>query len=201
MEGGLAGMPSNSGNPIPNVSQADFLRFLDQYADADNVVHEAVADRNKVRAAVKAAGIPLAAFDRVRKDMQKSGTVREQEDAAYRRMMAWRNMPVGHQASLDIANDPAVDPDTRQLHLHEIKRIQQEGFDAGKTGDRADRNPYTPGTEGFTHWHNSWLRGQAEKGGTMSGDPTPAPEANGRRRGGRRKAATDEAPPPGEPIN
>lgn len=201
MEGGsgLAGMPSNSGNPMPNVSQAEFLQFLDQYSDADSVVREAVDARNKVRAAVKAAGIPLPAFDRVRKDMAKSGAVRELEDAAHRRMMAWLARPVGFQASMDIANDPAIDPGTRALQLHEIKRIQQEGFAAGKTGDRADRNPYTPGTEGFVHWHNSWLKGQEEKVGTLGSDPAPSPAANGGKRRGRPRKGSEE-PPAGSTI-
>lgn len=187
---------SNSGNPLPGLSQAEFLEYLDQYNDADNVVKQAVAARNRLRKDIAAKGVPLAALDRVRKDVQKSGAIREQEDAAYRRMMAWQLKPVGFQASMDIANDPTVDPGHRALAVHELKQIDNEGFDAGKAGHRADRNQYTPGTEAHARWHTAWLRGQAEKVGELGGD-APAPAENGGRRRGRRgrprKAPAEDA--------
>lgn len=169
-----------------NVTQASYLEFLDRYEDADNVCAAATASRKDLRAAIKAAGIPLASFDRTRRDSKKSGDVREHEEGWYRRMMGWRNKPVGFQASMDLPDDG--DAGLKALNVHELKTIDNEGFNSGKASHRRDSNSYTPGTEAYTRWDNAWLRGQAEIAEGLAKTPAAAAAAkaagaNGGRRG------------------
>jgi hypothetical protein len=178
--------PLRSAQGSNQVSQAGYLEFIDSYADADKAVADAVADRKDLRAKIKAAGIPLAAFDRSRRDSEKSGEIREAEEIWYRRMMTWRQKPVGFQASMDMAAGGAVDPGLAALSTSELKRIDMEGFEAGKGGRRKDSNSYTPGTEAYQRWDTAWLRGQAEIASTL-GDPAP-------KRGRGRPPKAAEAP-------
>ena len=73
----LAGRVAGTG---ANVDPAVYFEFKDAYNDADEECRRAVAARKDLRAKIKAAGIPLAAWDRMRRDTQKSGSVRELED-------------------------------------------------------------------------------------------------------------------------
>ena len=171
--------------PDPQVSQAQHFEFKDAYNEADEACRQAVAARKDLRAKIKAAGIPLAAWDRWRRDAQKSGEVRELEDAWYRRMMIWDLKPVGFQAAADFTTS---DPNMAALNTSELKRIDGEGLAAGKAGHRRDANSYTPGTEAYQRWDVAWVRGQAEIASTL-GDPAPR-----RGRGRPPKAATAPAP-------
>jgi len=166
------------------VRQHDYLEFLDLYADADNAVKQAVAARKQLRDRIAAIGIPLPAFDRTRHDSEKSGEVRETEDRWYRRMMAWRLKPVGFQASMDMQTD---DPNAAALNVHELKRIDNEGIEAGQTGRPRTSNSYTPGTEAYQRWDNAWMRGDSEResSGSSAGSDSPR-----RSRGRPRKDGT-----------
>lgn len=152
----------------PEVSQAQFLEFLDRYAAQDRYVEEAVADRKELRAEIKAAGIPLAAFDRARRDADASGEVREEIELWYRRLMAWLQKPVGFQASMDFAADGSG---TAALSVHDLKTIDNAGYEAGKGGRRRDSCSYTPGTEAAQRWDQAWLRGQSELADALSDAP------------------------------
>jgi len=100
--------------------------------------------------------------------------------------MIFLQKPVGHQAALDLS--------VALPTVADLKRVDREGFQAGKGGDRADRNSYSPGTEAYARWHTAWLRGQAElvKAEIQPTDPP-------KRRGRPPKAKTNgEAPPMSE---
>lgn len=148
-------------------SQAAYLAFVQRYDDADREVREAVASRKDLRAAIKAAGIPLASFDRARKDADVSGEMREHHDLWYRKLMAWQRKPVGFQGGLDLGA-PATD---REWDVHELHAVDNQGFDSGKGGRKRDSNPWTPGTEAFQRWDNAWIRGQAEIASTLGDKP------------------------------
>lgn len=180
-----------------SVSQGAFLAFLDRYSDADTAVEEAVSDRKNLRSEIKAAGIPLHAFDRARKDLEKSGTVRENEEGWYRRMMAWARKPVGFQASLDM---PSSDPDLAAFNTHELHGIDTQGLEAGKNGRRRDSNSYTPGTEAYQRWDTAWVRGQASIAERMAPQSTAAngaaaPNGAASPDGGTGPAAGEDAAP------
>ena len=186
MADSLAGRAGHNGTEDAN--PAEFFEFKDAYNDADEECRRAVAARKDLRAKIKAAGIPLASWDRWRRDTQKSGAVRENEDVWYRRMMIWDLKPVGFQASADFTS---TDPGMAALNTSELHRIDMEGLAAGKAGHRRDSNSYTPGTEAFQRWDTAWMRGDAER--TPAGDAA----ANGgikRGRGRPRKDASAAAP-------
>jgi hypothetical protein len=200
----LASYGHNS-DPLAGISQADYLRLLEQYDDADQAVADAVAERKDLRAKIKSLGVPLRAWDRARRDAEVSGEKRETEERAYRQMMAWRLKPVGFQASMDLQTE---DPGLAALNTHELHFIDGQGFDAGKRGRRRDSNSYTPGTEAYQRWDTAWVRGQAEIASTMGGNgasdaarethaaAAPAPKRRGRPPGAKtrnRKAAAQPA--------
>jgi len=128
------------------------LDFHDRYDDADQRVREAVAARKDLRAAVKAAGIRLAGFDRARRDRTRSGAEREADNVEYERQMAWFGKPVGTQAGFNFdAND------------FDLDGIDSEGERAGFAGKRRESNPWTPRTEAADRWDEGWLRGDAQR--------------------------------------
>jgi hypothetical protein len=173
----------NGHNYFGSVTQARFLAFLDGYNDADNEVKDATARRKNVQAEIEATGVPWASFKKMRRDIEKSGEVREREDAWYRQMMLWQSRPVGFQATMDAFDDP----NAQAVNVHEMKRVDAEGFEAGKAGRRRDSNSYTPGTEMAQRFDVAWMRGQAEIAASMGPGSTAA---NGERRGrGRPKGS------------
>lgn len=187
-------------------SQAAYLAFVQRYADADRDVRQAVAARKDLRAAIKAAGIPLPSFDRARKDADVSGEMRENLDQWYRKLMAWQRKPVGFQGGLDLG-EAATE---QQWDVHELHAVDNQGFDSGKGGRNRDSNPWTPGTEAFQRWDNAWIRGQAEIASTLGDKPAArkptaangsaangatAAKPRGRPRGSRNKPKQGEIPP------
>jgi hypothetical protein len=184
-----------------DVTQAVSLGFHDQYDDADRAVADAVAERKDLRKKIKASGINMKGFDRARADRVRSGSDREAEDFEYRRQMAWMSKPVGFQATMD----DVVDEGLAALNVHELHRVDNDGFDAGKNGHKRGNNPWTPGTEAFQRWDSAWVRGQAEIASTLSGkapngagtataaDAATAPK-RGRGRPPKARQPTHEAP-------
>lgn len=187
--------PLSSERAGNGITSGEFLTYFDKHTDIDQALVEAqetvrsVRRRRKdLRNTMKADGINIAAFDRAYVDEKRSGEEREAEDKRYREFMAWLKKPVGTQSAMDFA--PA-EPNTHDLHKAETK-----GLEAGKRGDRADSNSYTPGTESFARYHAGWLRGQALKVQAEVKPPEPAPVTQLRRRGrpagSRNKTKEDE---------
>lgn len=178
------------------ITSAEFLSYFDRHdaieqelTGAQETVRSIRRRRKDLRDTIKADGINMAAFDRARTDEARSGEEREAEDRKYREYMAWLKKPVGFQQAMEFS--PA-EPTTHDLH-----KVESGGLDAGKRGDRADRNPWTPGTEAFVRFHAGWLRGQALK---VTADIKPAESlvqpAELRRRGrpaGSRNKPKDDA--------
>jgi hypothetical protein len=159
MANSLSSYAGNGAAGDNSVTAAVAARFKERYDDADNTCREAVAERNRLRAEIKAAGIPLPSWDAFRKDSQKSGEVREREDVWRRRLLIWDLKPTGYQAAADFTTS---NPDMADLNAVELQRIDREGIAAGKAGQRRDSNNYTPGTEAFQRWDEAWVRGDAE---------------------------------------
>ncbi len=172
-----------------NLTRASFLEFVERHdaieeeiADAQETMRSIRRRRKDLRKTIEAEGHNIDEFDRALRDAKRSGEEREAADRAYRRNMAWLAKPVGYQTEFDIT--PAA---MAGAEAHEVKRAEREGFKAGKDGDRADRNPWRPGSEPFAAWHSSWLRGQAEKV-TAEIQPTE-PKRRGRPPRSKNKAA------------
>ena len=165
--------------------RAGFLDFVekhngieDELLDAKETVRSINRRRKDLRKLIAIEGHDIDEFDRALKDAERSGAEREAADRVYRRNMEWLGKPVGYQTALDLAGAAPV-----EFTVSELKRVDREGFDAGKAGERADTsNTYSPGTEPFARFHNSWLRGQAECATGLTDDPEKKQEA---RRPGR----------------
>lgn len=190
------------------ITSAEFLAYVDRHdvleerqTAAETVLKDAQAgvravkrEKKDLRKIMAGDGINLAAFDRAMVDEKRSGEEREVEDRRYREFMAWLKKPVGFQQAMEFA--PA-EPTTHELH-----KAESGGLEAGKRGDRADSNPWTPGTEAFVRFHAGWLRGQALK---VTADIKPAESlvqpAELRRRGrpaGSKNRPKDDAGENGE---
>jgi ribosome modulation factor len=180
------------GRNTPDVTQAVSLGFHDEMDAIDSEARGLREARKKLRLRVKQAGIELRGFDRARIDRERSAAEREAEDREYRRQMAWFMKPVGFQPSLDI--DEAVEEGLRALNVHELHRIDTEGFEAGQSGRRRDSNPWNTGSEAAQRWDHAWIRGQSTIAATLSGGGDPG--GNGvqkRGRGRPRKSETVES--------
>jgi hypothetical protein len=155
-----------------NVTQTAFLQLIEEYTDVDQAVHEAVGMRKDLRKRIKGAGFSLAAFDRARKEAEKSEDMRDEEDRQFRRNMAWMGKPLGYQADWigepppsAGANGPAGDED--QPTQHQVRQVEAAGLAAGRAGvDRAD-NPWGEGSFLSRVWDDQWLAGQQELGANI----------------------------------
>lgn len=181
--------PLSGHNIFGTINQAAFIELLASYDQGMQAVADARADlkerKENIRDRLGPAG--YKAFMRTAKDRETSGEERELEDQWYRRQMAWLQKPVGFQPAFDLKSD---DPGLAALNTMELKRIDSEGFEAGRAGHSRDRNTYTPGTEAFARWDTAWLRGQAEiasslANNTSAADAARAAGANGN--GGQRR--------------
>ena len=181
--------------------RAGFLDFVekhngieDELLDAKETVRSINRRRKDLRKLIAIEGHDIDEFDRALKDAKRSGAEREAADKIYRRNMEWLGKPIGYQTALDLAGAAPV-----EFSVSELKRVDREGFDAGKAGERADRNSYSPGTEAFARWHSAWLRGQAEKV-TDEIKPPDAPKRRGRPPGSKNRPALELVPAPGTPA-
>jgi ribosome modulation factor len=170
-----------------NMSPDAYHALLEQYEDADAAVASAVAERKDLRQKIKATGMPLAAFDRSRRDAEKSAAKRDHEERWYQTMMAWQGKPVpnGGQAEMEFGVE-----DNEVLAARRLRHAEKKGYEAGLHGDRGDANPWPAGSEEFATWLSSWTRGQAEKVSKMG---TGA--ANGSARKGKSTGKPRGRPP------
>jgi hypothetical protein len=170
-----------------NVSQATFLAFIDEYAEADQLIAEAVGARKDLRKRIKGAGLRLSAFDRARAEAEKAAEEREEEDREFRRNMVWLGKPMGHQADFFGGVEPAVPEgangvDDEGLSEHQVRQVEQAGLDAGRLGHERGSNPWSAGTFLHEHWDEMWLAGQVEEIARM-GPQVESAEAVRRGRG------------------
>jgi hypothetical protein len=185
----------------PNLTRATFIEFCTKHdeierelADVAETKRSLNKRRKDIRKNMGAAGIDIDMFDRMRDDLELTPEEREARTRDLAQYMAWMQAPAGYQASMDFQSD---DPGERAYNVHELHAIDGEGFDAGKTGRRADSNPYRPGTEGHARWHNAWNRGQQLAVEAMGGGaPAPAAEPNGHAEAPEPEAVPD--PPQGK---
>ncbi len=164
---------------LKGVSQAEFLGWLSEMQALDEAV-AAEVDRRKAKLAEirqRLGKDEFASFKSVRKDAEMAGESRERRELARRKMMAWLNKPLGHQASFDMQSD---DANVVALNTHTLKSIDGEGYASGKAGHRRDSNPYTPGTEASARFDSAWLRGQAEIAATLNPEDSGEPKRRGR---------------------
>jgi AT hook motif len=169
-----------------DVSQAISLEFHTEMDDLDTEAKALREARKRLRLRVKQAGINLIGFDRARKDRDRSGIDREALDLEYRRQLAWMSKPVGFQPHLDL--DEAVDEGMQALNVHELHRVDTDGFEAGKAGYKREVNPWSPSTEAYQRWDMAWIRG-ASIASTMGNGASTAAEPPKRGRGRPRKNA------------
>lgn len=164
---------------LKGVSQAEFLGWLSEMQALDEAV-AAEVDRRKAKLAEikqRLGKDEFASFKSVRKDAEMPGENRERRELSRRKMMAWLNKPLGHQASFDMQSD---DANVVALNTHTLKSIDGEGYAAGKAGHRRDSNPYTPGTEAAARFDSAWLRGQSELAATLGPEDSGEPKRRGR---------------------
>jgi ribosome modulation factor len=180
------------GPNTPDVTKAVSLGFHTEMDAIDNEAKGLREARKTLRLRIKQSGIQLRGFDRSRVDRDRSSEEREAEDREYRRQMAWMSKPVGFQPSLDIAD--AIDEGLAALNVHEMHRVDTEGFEAGQSGRRRDSCPWSQGTEAAQRWDQAWIRGQSTLAGTLSGDASGnGVERRGRGRPRKADAAEQDA--------
>lgn len=71
---------------------------------------------------------------------------------------------------------PPTAKETGQIEAH---KAADEGYFAGKDGDRRDSNPHAPGTDLHVEWDHGWIEGQAAIAMRMGAGGEAAREAAG----------------------
>lgn len=187
------GTDTGSNGPAPLDSE-QFLQFINEHAGCESDIASAVAACKEPRKALKdlrkriAEIMPIEAFDRALADRDKSGAERERMDEQYRQAMMWLRKPVGTQAAMDL------DTTTAEFSPAELVGVEREGLEAGKAGERGDRNTYTPGTAAWAAFQNGWLEGQKLKVAELGDNITPIKRGRGRPRAN----GQDQPTPPAE---
>lgn len=192
---------TTNGDSDGNVSKASFLAFFDEYTDVDAAVAEAVGMRKDLRARIKGAGLNLSAFDRARKEAEKSGERREAEDREYRRNLEWLGKPLGYQSTMGFAAAPqaaangAMGGADREASLaaekaavseHQAHQVSDAGHAAGLGGRARDQNPWSPGSYLYQVWDGGWNIG-AEALAQSQLPSDAAPKRRGRPPGSRNR--------------
>lgn len=143
-----------------NLTAGTFLEFYDKYdeverdiQDAQEAVRAHRKRRKDLRKSIEAAGINLTEFDRTRQDAGLPDEVREANDRSRRQYLAWLKKPVGYQGDLDLTGDEQA------FSVHELKAVDNDGYEAGRASHRRDSNPHKPGSEAHVRWDNAYQRG------------------------------------------
>lgn len=199
-------------HPTPQELSAQFHERYDaierEIDEAKAAQKEAVESRKNLRKIIKAAQINLVGFDQARADRDKSGELREEEQAEYHRQMAWMGKPVkaGEQAKFEFE---AEQPQPAEI---QIRRVRDAGRVTGKNGADRNANPWTPGTLLWSEFDGAWREGHQEWETAQEANaqtvvpkrgpgrprkntvaPEPAPEASA---AGEEPAPETPAPPP-----
>lgn len=167
----------NGSSPVGHATQALMYDFLSRHEEIVEGRKELNKQKRELVAEIEKAGIPKEAWEHFLKTREQAGVIRERIDAAWRQLQAWDAKPVGLQASMDLTAGHGAP----ELNVHELKRVDNEGQEAGKAGRKRESNPYTPGTEAYARWNTAWLRGQADIASTLGG--TGQDNGQPRRRG------------------
>jgi ribosome modulation factor len=190
---------ATSGDSDGNVTKASFLAFFDEYTDVDAAVAEAVGMRKDLRARIKGAGLNLHAFDRARKEAEKSGERREAEDREYRRNLEWLGKPLGYQSTMGFpaaANgedcEARLAAEEAAVSEHQAHQVSDAGHTAGKAGRARDQNPWTPGSYLHQVWDGGWNVGAEALAQSRIPDPE-APKRRGRPLGSRNRRSGNSA--------
>ena len=184
----------SNGPPADSLTEEEFLAFFQEREEVKSDLAEALAACKAPRKALKnvekriGERMNLDAFLRAMEDRLKPGFQREEEDAAYRKMMSFLGKPVGTQESFDFSPKEAG---TAELH-----QIDSEGYEAGRNGHAADTNSWTPGTARYERFATAHTRGfaefmteQTERAAALGSDE---PKRAGRPRGaGKKVGAAD----------
>ena len=199
-EGTRSTGPGHNGAPIP-CTQVQYENWKKEYDQKDKAVLEATGERKDLRARIK--GVigknGMKAFDQARSLALMPGADRVEIDEHVRRMLECENKPLGHQAGFpgfDMSNAPP--PAMLNLDDEEIEAIKRQGYDAGRAGKAAARNPWNPGSKPHEIWLEAWTNGQAEKVerelGTGSANGSTAPKRGPGRPKGPAKASASARP-------
>lgn len=165
-----AGNGHNSGDPMTidlPFTQSEYEKWCREYDSCDREVREAVAERRNLRSKIKGAAGKngLKAFDLARRERELPGTDRIEIDSYKRKMLEWEGKPIGYEPNLPgfDMTDGAPPPSLFQLTEKEMERVEGHGYDMGKAGQPASRNPWNPGTAPHQAWLDAWVKGQGEK--------------------------------------
>jgi len=187
-----------------NISRATVLGFIKEMDEVESELAEALAackaPRKKVRAIRKRmedAGINQAAFDAMRRDAEKPGSVRQEEHRQYLMMMQYIGKPANFQGSFVFEDS---EEDIAAASQHQKDQVRAGGLAAGKGGGGRGENPWVPGTELYSVWDEAWsegnevfMEGQREIAQSMAPDAPKTPGRRGRPPGSKNKSKTGAA--------
>ncbi|EHM01208.1 hypothetical protein HMPREF9946_02212 [Acetobacteraceae bacterium AT-5844] len=156
-----------------------FLDFYRQLRREKRAVDEANGKYRAARKRAEAAGVDLkslALMESLSKLDEAEATTRLRTALRY---AGWADMKIGEQTDLFAADGQAV-PEKAQAEWREGV-AEEAGYDAGKSGQNRDDNPYPLGTPHAAAWDRGWCAGQAVIAAEMGPDGTGPKKKRGRK--------------------
>jgi hypothetical protein len=155
----------------PNLTKETFSEFVQKAIPAQREIDDAAKELSAAKGVLNGifkqaekAGIDKKDFKWALAQARMDHDERESSHTRRMTYMAFMDMPFGTQVSFDFAGaagagtEPENQPETMtELQQH---RITDAGRSAGKSGMKADTNPWLPGTYAAQLWDQGWQEGQ-----------------------------------------
>ena len=130
---------------------------------------------NKARKAAKADGIQLGIFDAMRKIADLSRPEQQEHISHSKAYLVWLKSPIGLQFSLDLEDDPSLDPGEEadeRIAAQVVEDARGAGYRAALKGEWMDTNPHEANSEAGQAWiagYNEAQEVQVRKMGDAAG--------------------------------
>lgn len=177
--GEAAGVPAISNYRPPSGADTDlFKKFaaraegqMKQVKKAQDTVKSELGTLSQIYREAKEAGVPA---ERVRILKQ---TIKERNRDASEILVEERERAFQHTALKSKLAD--VMPFSMLMAPPSLTEIEMMGEHAGKNGEPADNNTFTPGTKQFASWHSGWKKGQRDSAAKVFGSDDKGGQGDG----------------------
>ena len=158
------------GHNLIGVDRNDFDGWSARHSAATEELKVAQAKRNKIRKAMRAAGIILGVFDRTAKLVDMSREEQQTEFVHTEAYLKWHRAPIGQQFSLILVSNDAFDDDDEGAAALIVEDAKGAGWRAGRDGKWEDVNPHPANSEAGQAWLGAYREGQEKKTLALGGD-------------------------------
>lgn len=179
---------TQASNGPPVMSPSDFASLKAELVLAVVAKDSAVAKIRGIRKRMESAGCDMKALDLHLKLAKLDTEVAELYLRNAARYNQWAGLPIGAQGTLFASDDAGKPSEKAQDELREAAAYDA-GYRAAQGGQKADDNPYEPGSAFHVSWTSGFTEGSRVLKDFAAGRPPRAGSRKPGRRGARREAA------------